>query len=373
MTQHVTIQNPGDLARYHRQMLLPGFGVEGQRKLLGSTALILGCGALGTMAANMLARAGVGHLRIVDRDFIEMTNLQRQVLFDEDDIADIIPKAEAAKRKLARINSQVKVTAVVDDINHRNLERLAEGADILVDGLDNFETRYLVNDCAVKHGIPYLYGGAVGTTGMAFAILPHTAGGSAYWETLPGGSRATPCFRCIFEQPPPPGENPTCDTVGVLGPAVAIIANFQVAEALKILTGNVERVAPAILNLDLWDNSITQLKVSRAWENGDCMCCKHGNFEFLDGRAGSSATALCGADAVQLTHRQGGEKLDLDEIAARLRRQGPVIANEFMMRATVREQDKNFELTLFADGRAIVKGTGEASVARGVYAKYVGA
>jgi len=365
-------QSDHDLARYHRQMLLPGFGVEGQRKLLDSTVLILGCGALGTMAANMLARAGVGHLRIVDRDFIELTNLQRQVLFDEDDIADVIPKAEAARRKIARINSQVEVTAIVDDINHRNIERFSEGADLLIDGLDNFETRYLANDCAVKHGIPYLYGGAVGTVGMAFAILPHTRGGKAHWETAPGGSRATPCFRCLFEQPPPPGENPTCDTVGVLGPAVSIIANFQVAEALKILTGNLDRVAPAMLSLDLWSNTITQLKVGRAWEQGDCICCKHHNFEFLEGKAGSNATALCGADAVQLTHRQGGESLDLGEIAARLKRQGPVTANEFMMRASIREQDRNFELTLFADGRAIVKGTGEASVARGLYAKYVG-
>jgi len=364
---------PHDLARYHRQMLLPGFGAEGQRRLLDSTVLVLGCGALGTVAANMLARAGVGHLKIVDRDFIELTNLQRQVLFDEQDVADAIPKAEAARRKLAGINSQVKVTAIIDDINFRNIERFAEGADLLVDGLDNFETRYLANDCAVKYGLPYVYGGAVGTAGMAYAILPHTQNADKAWEILPGGSKATPCFRCIFEQAPPPGESPTCDTVGVLGPAVSIIANFQVAEALKILTGNFEHLSPTLLNIDLWTNTLTQLKVARAWTNGDCLCCKHRNFEYLDGKAGSSATALCGADAVQLTHKQGRNKLDLAEIAARLRRQGPVTANEFMIRVAIRDNEKDYELTLFADGRAIVKGTDETSVARGVYAKYVGA
>ncbi len=275
---------PHDLARYHRQMLLPGFGEQGQRRLSESTALILGCGALGTVSANMLARAGVGHLVIVDRDFIDLTNLQRQVLFDEQDIADDLPKAEAAKRKIAAINSQVRVTAIVDDINFGNIERFAEGADILVDGLDNFETRYLANDLAVKKGLPYVYGGAVGTSGMAYAILPHSVNGDSAWEKLPGGSRATPCFRCIFEEAPAPGESPTCDTVGVLGPAVSLIANFQASEALKILTGNLERVCPTMLNIDLWANSISQLKVGHAREKGNCPCCKQRNFEFLRGQ-----------------------------------------------------------------------------------------
>lgn len=362
----------GGLARYHRQMLLPGFGEQGQQRLLGATALLLGCGALGSAAADMLARAGVGHLRIVDRDFIELTNLQRQVLFDERDVTEGLPKAEAARRRLARINSQVEVTAIVDDVNHGNIERLADGVDVLVDGLDNFETRYLANDCAVKHGIPYVYGGAVGTAGMAYPILPHTAAGSAPWESLPGGSRATPCLRCLFEQAPPPGESPTCDTAGVIGPVVAIIANFQAAEVLKILTGNFTRVCPTMLNIDLWANTALHLKVGRAREHGDCPCCKQRNFEFLDGKAGSSATALCGRDAVQLRHRQHQGRVDLAEVAARLRQHGAVVTNEFMVRAEIREGAQVYELTLFADGRAIVKGTGEAGVARGLYARYVG-
>jgi len=359
------------LDRYHRQMLLAGFGVEGQNKLLESTALILGCGALGTVSANMLARAGVGHLIIVDRDFIDITNLQRQVLFDEQDIADGIPKAEAARRKIQLINSQVKVTAVVDDINFRNISRLAADADILIDGLDNFETRYLANDFAVKHGKPYVYGGAVGTTGMTFTILPHSPDGQSIWETLPGGSRATPCFRCLFEQAPP-GESPTCDTIGVLGPAVSIIANFQASEALKVLTGNFAQVNSSLLNIDLWTNALMQLDVSRSWTDGDCPTCKHRMFDYLDGKAGSTATALCGRDAVQLLHRQSGDKINLAALAQRLQQTGPVQVNEFLLRAQIQDNGRQFELSLFADGRAIVKGTGDVAEARSLYAKYIG-
>lgn len=361
-----------DLARYHRQMLLQGFGEEAQRALRSSTAVVLGCGALGAAAADALARAGVGHLVIIDRDFVELTNLQRQVLFDEEDAATALPKAEAARRRLAGINSQVAVTAVVDDINYTNIERLTAGADVLIDGLDNFETRYLANDCAVKHGVPYLYGGVVGTSGMAFTILPHTRDGDARWETSAGGSLATPCFRCLFEQAPPPGESPTCDTVGVLGPAVSIVAGFQAAEALKILSGNLERLCPDMLSIDLWDNRVTHLKVDRAREYGDCPCCKNRDFEYLDGRAGSSATSLCGRDAVQLRHRQHRGPVELGEIAGRLREFGPVAANDFMVRAEIRDSGKTYELTVFADGRAIVKGTDKTAVARSVFARYVG-
>jgi molybdopterin/thiamine biosynthesis adenylyltransferase len=361
-----------DLSRYHRQSLLPGFGESGQRQLLDSTVLLLGCGALGSVAADMLARAGVGHLLIIDRDFVELSNLQRQVLFDEQDVVDSIPKAEAAKRKLAKINSGIKVTAIVDDINHTNIERYARGADILVDGLDNFETRYLANDLAVKKGIPYVYGAAVGTTGMAFAVLPHTDGNAA-WETGEGGSLATPCLRCLFEEPPPPGTSPTCDTVGVLSSAVAIIANQQVAETLKILTGNFDRVSRTLLNIDLWANEILQLKVGNAYEKGNCPCCKQRRFEYLDGKAGSSAASLCGRNAVQLRQRQDATKFDMDAVAARLRGRGHVSINEFMLRVTIRDSDKDYEVTLFPDGRAIVKGTDEPTVARSVFAKYVGA
>jgi adenylyltransferase/sulfurtransferase len=359
------------LERYHRQTLLPGFGEEGQKKLLGSTALVVGCGALGTVIANMLARAGVGHLRVVDRDFIEITNLQRQILFNEDDVEQGIPKAVAAKQKIARINSQIEVEAIVDDINHTNIEKLAAGCDIMIDGVDNFETRYLVNDVAVKHGIPYVYGGAVGTVGASYAILPHTAAGDSAWEKV---GKATPCLRCIFEQIPPPGMNPTCDTAGVLGPVVSIIANYECAEAIKILTGNFAAVNDRMININIWENQFHQFKVARAYDVGDCRTCKHRNFEFLDGQFSSATTTLCGRNAVQLTHKLGdGEKLNFDEIAKRLAPHGQVKANKFMLRADISDNGESYELTLFTDGRAIVKGTKHASVAKSIYAKYVGA
>lgn len=358
-----------DLARYHRQMLLPGFGEDGQRRLGESTVLLLGCGALGSVAADLLARAGVGHLIIIDRDFVELTNLQRQVLYDENDVADGIPKAQAAKRKLAIINSTVKVTAVVDDINHTNIERYANGADVFVDGLDNIETRYLANDLAVKSARPYVYGAAVGTTGMAFSVLPHGAGDTA-WETA---DLATPCFRCLFEDPPAPGTLATCDTSGVIAPAVGIIANFQVSETLKILTGNYDRVSRSLLNLDVWSNELMQLKVGNAYEKGDCPCCKHRQFDFLDGKAGSSAAVLCGRNAVQLRHRQQAGGISIDSIANRLREHGEVSTNEFMLRATISNAEASYEISLFPDGRAIIKGTDDPAVARSVYSKYVGA
>ncbi len=359
-----------DLARYHRQMLLPGFGEVGQRRLQDSTVVVLGCGALGCVAVDMLARAGVGHLVIVDRDFIELTNLQRQVLFDERDVAEAIPKAEAAKRKIGKINSQVKVTAVVDDINHTNIERYADGADVIVDGLDNLETRYLANDLAVKSGRPLVYGAAVGMTGMAFPILPHTSGEAA-WES-PDSSLATPCFRCLFEEAPPPGTSPTCDTIGVISSAVAIIANFQVAETLKMLTGNFDHVSRTLLMLDLWANDIQQVNVANAYESSDCPCCKNREFEYLDGKAGSSAASLCGRNAVQLRHRQQADGVDIAALAKRLRAHGEVSASEFMLRTHITDGNKKYEITLFPDGRAIIKGTDEPAVARSIYAKYVG-
>lgn len=357
-----------DVSRYQRQMLLPGFGDEGQRRLAASTAAILGCGALGCVAADMLARAGVGHLVVIDRDFIEMTNLQRQVLFDEADVAAGVPKAIAAKRRLAEINSTIDVTAVVDDINHSNIERLVGGADVLVDGLDNFETRYLANDFAVKNAVPYVYGAAVGTTGMAFSVLPHAPG--AAWRD--GDDLATPCFRCLFEEAPPPGSSATCDTVGVVGPAVGVVANFQVSETLKILTGNFDRVSRNLLTIDLWANEIFSLNVASAYEKGDCPCCKHLRFDYLERRTGSDAATLCGRNAVQLRQLRETNDVDFEGLAERLRPHGPVAANEYMLRVRVTDGGTPFEITLFRDGRAIVKGTDEPAKARSICAKYVG-
>ncbi len=345
------------LDRYHRQMLLRGIGESGQRRLLDSTVLLLGCGALGSVAADLLARAGVGHLVIVDRDVVEASNLQRQLLFDEQDVREGLPKAEAARRRLGAINSGVRVTAIVDDINHTNIARFAQGADLLLDGLDNLETRYLANDLAVSRGIPYLYGAAVGTTGMALPVLP---------------GHATPCFRCVFEEAPPPGTTPTCDTIGVLGPLIATIASFQATEALKILTGAFDVVCRKMLHVDAWNNELHQLDVSTAYEKGNCPCCKGRQFDYLEGRAGSTAAVLCGRDAVQLRPKKPTETVDLGALGERLGARGQVEVNAFLLRAQITEGNKPYELTLFANGRAIIKGTHEPDVARGLYSKYVG-
>ena len=359
-----------DLDRYHRQMLLKDFGKAGQEQLAGSTALLLGCGALGSVAADLLSRAGVGHLVIVDRDIVEKTNLQRQLLFDESDVAAGMPKAEAAKQHIAKTNSQVRVTAIVDDINDTNMARYADGVDVIVDGLDNLETRYLANDCAVSSGLPYLYGAAVGTTGMAFTVLPHS-GRETAWEAADARVGPTPCLRCLFEEPPP-GTLPTCDTVGVLGPLIAIIASFQASEALKILTGNFEKLNRKLLHVDPWSNEVMQLDVSNVYEQADCPCCKHRRFEYLEGRAGSSATSLCGRDAVQLRHRVSTRPVDLDGVAARLANHGEVRVNDYLLSATIMDGEAGFEITLFQDGRAIIKGTQDPGVARAIYSRYVG-
>lgn len=357
-----------DIDRYHRQFLLAGIGRDGQERLADATVMLLGCGALGSFSADLLVRAGVGHLIIIDRDFVELTNLQRQVLFDESDVASGLPKAVAARDKLARINSTVRVTAIVDDVNHTNIARYAEGSDLIVDGLDNLETRYLANDLAVRDGLPYLYGAVVGTTGMAYVVLPH-GDGSRPWES---NDLATPCFRCLFEEPPPPGSAPTCDTVGVLSTAVAQVALFQVTEAIKILTGNLDRVNRRMLNFDVWTNDFMQLDVSDARQNTECPCCKARRFEFLDGRAGSAAAVLCGRNAVQLRPRAGGAELDLGTLAKRLREHGRVRSNDYMLRADILDGRTSYEVTLFNDGRAIVKGTDSIDTARGVYARFVG-
>ena len=347
------------LARYNRQMLWEPIGIAGQRKLRESRVLMVGCGALGTVLANTLARAGVGHLTIIDRDFIELNNLQRQVLFDEKDIADQLPKAEAAKRKIAAINSSVEVEAVVADVNHTNIEQFAAGKHLLLDGTDNFETRFLINDVSIKTGIPWIYGACISAMGLGMVIRPGI----------------TPCLRCIFETSPPAGMNPTCDTAGVLGPTVNVVASWQAMEAMKLLTGNTDAVSTRLFSFDLWDNRFQQLNVSRAREIADCPACKHHNYEYLSGKFGSSTTALCGRNAVQISQPAGG-KVDFDRIAENLRAVGTPSFNKFMLKCAIGEgqgeRRKEYELTLFADGRAIIKGTHEAAVAKAIYAKYIG-
>jgi molybdopterin/thiamine biosynthesis adenylyltransferase len=366
------------LSRYHRQVLLPDIGVEGQMRLRQSNVLVIGCGALGTVLAETLTRAGVGSLTIVDRDVIELTNLQRQVLFNEEDLKLTLPKAQAAYARLHKINSQVHLDAYVEDFNHRNADRFIDGVDLILDGLDNFETRYLLNDLAVKHGVPFIYGGAVGTTGMSMPILPHSrhrAGASTSNITW-SDEQATPCLRCVFPEAPPPGSSPTCDTVGVLGPVVGMIASYQAAQAIKLLTGNLDALDRRMLSIDLWSNEFRQLDVTGAGEDASCPCCGKGVFDYIEGRSGSTTTSLCGRNAVQISPADEAGEIDLAEIALRLMPHVKLTVNRFLLRGTLKsEKDAEgnpMELTLFPNGRAIIKGTNEPEEAKSIYAKYVG-
>jgi molybdopterin/thiamine biosynthesis adenylyltransferase len=339
------------LERYSRQMRFAGIGEAGQRRLLDSHVTLCGCGALGTVLANALVRAGVGHLRLVDRDFIETHNLQRQILFDEHDVAENLPKAEAAARKLGAINSAVHVAPVVADIDHTNILDLVADADLVLDGSDNFEVRYLINDAAVKLGKPWVYGGAIGSNGMTMTILPGD----------------TPCLRCVFEAAPAPGEAATCETAGVLSPVVNIVASFQAAEALKILAGRRDRINRDLIQLDVWDNTFQRMKIARLREKSNCPCCQQRRFEWLEGKQGSHTTSLCGRNAVQVAHRTVA-RLNFEDLARHLEALGEVNYNRFLLRFAA----EGHEFTVFPDGRAIIKGTSDVERARTLYAKYIG-
>jgi adenylyltransferase/sulfurtransferase len=339
------------LERYSRQMRFPGIGEDGQQRLLDSHVTLCGCGALGTVLANVLVRAGVGHLRLVDRDFIETSNLQRQVLFDEQDVAENLPKAEAAARKLEAINSSVHVEPVVIDIDRTNILDLVHDSDLILDGTDNFEIRYLINDAAVKLNKPWIYGGCIGSHGQTMTILPGE----------------TPCLRCVFEAAPAPGEAGTCETAGVLGPIVNIVASFQATEALKILTGRRDRINRELTYLDIWDNVQRRIKIAPLKGKVDCPCCGRRRFEWLDGDLGSHTTSLCGRNAVQVAHR-AASRLNFEDLAHHLGRLGDVSYNRFLLKFIA----DGHEFTVFPDGRAIIKGTSDVDKARTLYAKYIG-
>ncbi len=350
----MTDTNP--LERYSRQMRFPGMGKAGQEKLLASRVTLCGCGALGTVLANVLVRAGVGFVRVIDRDFVEPSNLQRQVLFDESDVTNNLPKAEAAAVKLRQINSSVTIEPVVADINRTNIEDLCAGADLILDGSDNFEIRYLINDVAFKHNKPWVYGGAVGSQGMSMTIIPGE----------------TPCLRCVFEAAPAPGETGTCETAGVLAPAVNIVASYQATEALKLLSGNKAAVNKELLILDVWENTNRRVKVAPlAGRKGQCPCCAKRSFEWLDGAHGTQTTSLCGRNAVQVSQRAKG-KLDFAYLASVLKQSGEVSYNKFLLKFQLVENGDPYEFTVFEDGRAIIKGTDQPDKARTLYAKYVG-
>jgi molybdopterin/thiamine biosynthesis adenylyltransferase len=332
--------------RYERQVRCAPWGENGQSKLGDSHVAIVGCGALGTVQAEALARAGAGRITLIDRDFVEESNLHRQFLYSERDVAEAMPKAAAAARRLGEINSTLEYRAAVADLDSGSVAELLEGVDLVLDGTDNFETRYLINDYCVEAGVPWIYGAAVGTYGIAMAILPGE----------------TACLRCVYPEPPA-GAQPTCETVGVLGSVTMLIGAIQAGEALKVLSGNGAMVRRTILSVDVWTGRIRETGVPE--RDPGCPACGRGEFEWLAG-AHRAPVSLCGRNAVQIHDR--ARPVDLRELAGRLGALGEVRVNEFALRFF----GEPFEVTVFPDGRAIVKGTTDLGVARSVYSRYVG-
>jgi molybdopterin/thiamine biosynthesis adenylyltransferase len=335
--------------RYSRQARFWGIGAEGQARLAAGRVLVVGCGALGSTVIDLLARSGVGHLVVVDRDFVELSNLQRQLLYDEADAAAGTPKAVAAAQAVGRINAGVEIEAVVADVTPANVEALVARADVVIDGTDNLETRYLLNDACVKAGIPWVYGGAIGSTGMSMTILPGE----------------TACFRCLFPTPQPAGTMETCDTAGVLASSVVTVGAIQWTEAVKLLIGDREHLSRGLTAFDVWTND--QFQAEDLPRRPDCRCCGEHRYEYLEAVATSRTAVLCGRDAVQVSPGRA-VRLDLGLLARRLAGTGTVTSNEYLLRALI----DGHEMTVFADGRAIIKGTDDLAVARSLYARYVG-
>jgi len=334
--------------RYARQELFAGIGTDGQRRIRSSRVLVIGCGALGSSLAEVMVRAGVATLTIVDRDLVEESNLQRQALFEQADADAALPKAVAAERHLRRLNPDVTVTGIVADVETRNAAELIAGADLVLDGTDNFETRFLVNDVCLAAGIPWIYGACVGAYGLALAIRP----------------RISPCLRCVLEDLPAPGSSPTCDTVGVIAPIARVVAGIQSAEALKILAGQTSALLPGIVAVDLWKGTFDVFDLRD--QAPSCPACRDGRYDFAE-RHATSAELLCGRDAVQVRPTSAA-RIDLSALAARLARVGRVQANEYLLRLKTDEA----EIVVFADSRAIVKGIVDPARARTLYAQYIG-
>jgi adenylyltransferase/sulfurtransferase len=335
--------------RYSRQILFNPIGEEGQRKLLAARVLIVGCGALGAAHAEALCRAGVGRIRLVDRDFVEPSNLQRQTMFTETDADKRLPKAIAAANHLREINSSIEIEPHVTDVNHSNIEQLITDCDLVLDGTDNFATRYLINDACVKHETNWIYGAAVGSYGVTMTIRP----------------QQTACLRCVFEEAPPAASAPTCDTAGVIMPIINIVSAVQVAEAFKLLTKNFDELHGSLLQFDVWKNEWRKIKL--AAPHPDCPTCGLGQFETLSPTSAETAAVLCGRDAIQISPSQP-TTVNFSSLAERLRPAGDVKFNEYLLRF----KTGPFELTVFQDARSIVRGTDQISTARSLYAKYIG-
>ncbi|MEI6240640.1 MAG: ThiF family adenylyltransferase [Planctomycetia bacterium] len=339
-----------DPERYSRQIRFTPLGAEGQARLAAGRVAVVGCGALGSVVALALVRAGVGFVRLIDRDVPETSNLPRQVLFDEADVAAGLPKAVAAARHLTAINSAATIEPVVSDLSAANVADLLDGVDVIVDGTDNFEARYLVNEHACRQGVPWVYGGAIGAEGRVLTILPGR----------------TACLRCLVPEPPAPGSLPTCDTAGIIGPAALVVGAVEATEAIKLLVGAADRAAPRMLVCDLWDNAWRTIDLAALAAEG-CPTCRGGDFPWLEGRLGGRPTTLCGRDAVQVMPAVAG--VDLAVVAAQLADVGELTANRWIVRAQV---EPGIELAVFTDGRAIVSGTRDEARARAIVARYLG-
>jgi adenylyltransferase/sulfurtransferase len=342
---------PFDADRYSRQTRFAPLGPDGQAKLAAARVAVVGCGALGSVVAMTLARAGVGFLRLVDRDIPELSNLPRQVLFDEADVAAGLPKAVAAAGRLATINSQIAIEPVVADLSAANAADLLGGCDVIVDGSDNFEARFLVNEVACRRRVPWVHGGAIGAEGRVLAIVPGR----------------TACLRCLIPEPPAAGSLPTCDTAGIIGPAAVVVGAVEAAEAIKLVVGAPEAASNRLLVCDLWSNVWRTVDLAPLVAAG-CPTCRAADYPWLEGRLGGRPTPLCGRDAVQVPSAGGG--VDLAAVAARLALVGTVVANRWIVRADVEE---GIQLAVFADGRAIVTGTREEARARAIVSRYLGA
>jgi molybdopterin-synthase adenylyltransferase len=348
MTQTSAIEP--SLARYARQIIFPGVGEAGQRALLQARVTIVGVGATGSVLANHLARAGVGFLRLIDRDYIELNNLQRQLLYDEEDIAALLPKAVAAAQKLRRINSSIAIEDVVADVTPANIAGFVSDADLVLDGTDNFATRYLINDVCVKLGKPWIYCGVIAAYGMTMTIQPHHS----------------PCLRCVMGEMPAPGTVPTCDVAGVVGPIVALMGSIVSAEAIKLIVG---RGTPntGMIYADVWEGSFDRFDLGGP--RPDCPTCGRSEYAFLSAESGTRTTSLCGRDAVHVSV-VGARSVDLRALADRLQAAGvgAVDCNPYLLRAEI----DGYDFTVFSDGRAIIKGTADEARASTLYARYIG-
>lgn len=336
-----------NLQRYSRQTVFAGIGVEGQKKLLCSRVALIGVGATGTVIANNLCRAGTGALRLIDRDYVEFSNLQRQTLYTEEDVRRKTPKAVAACEHLKEVNAEIEIEPVCADVNSSNIESLIADADLVLDGSDNLEVRYLINEACVKQDKPWIYAGALACTGMTVNILP----------------RKTPCLHCLFPNLSMTGTGQTCSTAGVVNGVTGMIASIASVEAMKILIGS-PNVRKSLLYFDLWNNDINEIEVER---NPDCPICERHEYKLLNRLSGSYTTSLCGRDSVQIVP-EAAVKIDFDELAQKLRKVGSVQFSKFMLQYS----DDKVDFNLFPDGRAIINKVNEPNAARSVYSEYIG-